>query len=292
MNIGMSILVRDEADIIEENIRYHANQGVCQFVVTDNGSVDGTRDILNSLSHEFPLTVFDETRQTIDQDLWVTRMAYWLRDSTNVEWVINNDADEFWIPDTGTLNDALKTELEALPKSQANAGVLHCKRFNYLPAEAAIVEPGYRFLHNHLRVLKTPEYGPLSSSDNVLITDQGTKVICRLSGLEAVAMGNHDALHDGTSCISSRISVAHYPLRTYTQFEKKVHNHGSSIARNKRFGADINWHLRRWFEQLKNGDLLGEYQNYVIREEQQRMLEEDGVICVDEKVEQLIVGKI
>ena len=125
----------------------------------------------------------------------------------------------------------------------------------------------YQFLRNHLRVLKTPEDGALCSPDNVLITDQGTKVICRLNGLEEVAMGNHDATHEGTTVQSTHISIAHYPLRTYNQFAMKVHNHGSSIANSTRFGADINWHLRRWFEQLQN-----EYLKYVIADELKRNL--------------------
>jgi len=38
----MTILVKDEADIIEANIRTHASLGVDAFVVMDNNSTDGT----------------------------------------------------------------------------------------------------------------------------------------------------------------------------------------------------------------------------------------------------------
>ncbi len=42
MKLVMTLLVRDEQDIIRENIEFHLAQGVNFFVVTDNKSVDAT----------------------------------------------------------------------------------------------------------------------------------------------------------------------------------------------------------------------------------------------------------
>jgi hypothetical protein len=42
MRLVMTLKVRDEADILDDNLRYHRALGVDFFVVTDNGSVDGT----------------------------------------------------------------------------------------------------------------------------------------------------------------------------------------------------------------------------------------------------------
>ena len=42
----MTLLVRNEEDIIRENIEFHLSQGVSYFIATDNRSIDGTADIL------------------------------------------------------------------------------------------------------------------------------------------------------------------------------------------------------------------------------------------------------
>ena len=44
MKLVMTLLVRDEEDILDANLRFHLDRGVDLVLVTDNGSVDGTAD--------------------------------------------------------------------------------------------------------------------------------------------------------------------------------------------------------------------------------------------------------
>ena len=93
----MTILVKNEADIIEANIRTHASLGVDAFAVMDNDSTDGTREILTALQDEFELIIIDEKGQ-YSQAKWMKNLARVAKNDLKADWVINNDADEFWLP--------------------------------------------------------------------------------------------------------------------------------------------------------------------------------------------------
>ena len=74
----MAMKVRDEADVLEDNLRYHRAQGVDHFIVTDNGSTDGTREIMRRHEEAGELTLIEEpsTDAFRHQEHWrFTRMA-------------------------------------------------------------------------------------------------------------------------------------------------------------------------------------------------------------------------
>jgi hypothetical protein len=52
MRAAICAIVRDEASYIEEWVDFHRYQGVAHFRIYDNGSIDGTPDILRQLGIE------------------------------------------------------------------------------------------------------------------------------------------------------------------------------------------------------------------------------------------------
>lgn len=99
MKLGMTLLVRDEQDILEANLRYHLEKGIDHFIVTDNRSEDATPDILRAHESAGHLTYISEQGDDYSQSRWVTRMARLAATEYDADWVINNDADEFWWPE-------------------------------------------------------------------------------------------------------------------------------------------------------------------------------------------------
>src|SRR5215211_1906598 len=104
--------VRDEADILEDNLRYHRALGVDFFVIVDTGSIDGTLEILERYEpaglvrlERVQGGIHDMKRGGEEE---MTRIA----SEMGADWVIHNDADEFWWPAGGNLKDALASVQE------------------------------------------------------------------------------------------------------------------------------------------------------------------------------------
>jgi hypothetical protein len=103
----MTLNVRDEADILEDNIRFHAAQGVDFFVVADHGSQDSSWALLDRYAEAGLVhRVAVEARDILDlHEQHMTRLAR-LAAERGADWVIHNDADEFWWPVGGDLKEA------------------------------------------------------------------------------------------------------------------------------------------------------------------------------------------
>src|SRR6266516_4810433 len=106
MKLVMTLVVRDEADIVDAQLAYHLNAGVDFVLATDHASQDGTTEILKSYEREGYLRLFREQGAMRESD-WRTRMARLAATEYAADWVINTDADEFWMPRRGTLKEAL-----------------------------------------------------------------------------------------------------------------------------------------------------------------------------------------
>lgn len=128
MRLVMTLRVRDEADIFEENLRFHRAQGVDRFVALDNGSVGSIRDILDrwsdaGLLERISRPAGESSRRRAE---WVTLMARRAATHHAADWVINNDADEFWWPLRGSLRDVFA----AIPERYA---ALSAPRTEFVP---------------------------------------------------------------------------------------------------------------------------------------------------------------
>ena len=105
----MTLVVRDEADILEAHLAYHLEAGVDFVIATDHRSQDGTTEILESYERAGVLQLIRETGEFASQSAWQTRMARLAATEHGADWVVNSDADEFWWPRGTSLKDVLGT---------------------------------------------------------------------------------------------------------------------------------------------------------------------------------------
>ncbi len=107
MKLVMTLLARDEADIIDAQISFHLNAGVDFVIATDNLSRDGTTEILESYAKAGQLHLIREEGEYLQQAEWITRMGRLAAAEFAADWVIHSDADEFWWPRGESLKDVL-----------------------------------------------------------------------------------------------------------------------------------------------------------------------------------------
>ena len=281
LRLVMTILCRNEVDIIEANIRLHAMLGVDAFVVMDNGSTDGTREVLAELEKTFDLTIIDQPCQTYQQAKWMLQLAHFARREKGAHWVISNDADEFWITQEG---DSIKACLNLTDS------VVTVPRSNMVLTEAALSD-AYRFQQADHRVHYPICYDTHAQKTDprvsMLLVPISPKVIVNPNGLIKISGGNHRAKHWDkwrTGRKTDALRVYHYPIRNYAQFEANI-RHRQQLLKlpNVRMGD----HYRRWVKLYEQGRLWEEFERIVLDETARQVLAERAVIVRDTRPAEL-----
>jgi len=241
MKIIMTLLVRDEEDIIRDNIEYHLSQGVDYIIATDNKSVDSTAAILKEYENKGILKYIYEAEDNYSQHKWVTRMARMAFSEYGADWIINNDADEFWWPVEGTLRDIFIS-------TSPEINILQAQRYNYLLVDGN-KQPFYkRMLYRELTSLN-PLGKPLPP-----------KVAHRACATIDVAQGNHSVTGiDNPSILHDRIDIFHYPIRSYKQIVNKIEKGGAAYERNTKLNKSIGSTWRTLYSEYKENNNLQSY---------------------------------
>ncbi len=227
MKLVMAMKVRNEGDVLGENLRWHRAQGVDQFVVTDNGSTDSTPDVLRKWEADGLLRLIEEPSTADFRDQahwWVTRMARMAASEMGADWVAHADADEFWSPVSGTLKQAL----EAIPEQY---GVVLAPRPEFI-ARPDTDEPFWaRMTVREARSRLRPKIAHRAVPDAVL--HRGAHDV-------DVARDESGARHSGRAVMRAvkpvlkpgedrlvwaplwPARVLHFPLRSFDQYRRKV----------------------------------------------------------------------
>jgi hypothetical protein len=249
MKLAMTLMVRDEADIVSAMIDHHLTQGVDTIIVTDNGSVDGTTEILEDYASRGLIDLRHDPVQRKQQWSVVTAMA---RDAYTVyqaDWVLNADADEFWIPrDRST---TLAEVFAQIPKSYLSFPV---PVINLTGAAAATGSGLQRLVYRDER--------PLGELHEVGIRAHPTSDAAHIGSPDVnVSQGNHEVSLEshGRPAPELEVEVLHLPWRSWSQYRNKVELTGLAYESNPGLKPSPNHHGMRDYARLKSGALLPYY---------------------------------
>lgn len=272
LRLVMTLLVRDEEDILENNICFHLNSGVDYIVVTDNGSVDGTKGILEKYRKKGVLSWIEESSQTFEQDKWVSRMASMAIDKYGADYLIHCDADEFWFSKFGNLKKNLNmygdlvfvNVINYLPPFISGNNHLNFNFFKYIIESASEDCPfGYEDRNPNKYLLYSKNYPKIITSNKYRKIVYGNHMVKTKSDIEKKFIND--------------IYIHHFPIRSYNHFLKKVINGGSAYEKNPLNDRDIGWHWRKWYSIYLNGEIEDAYKELCLHNAISNYLEK-GVI--------------
>ena len=241
MRLVMTLLVRDEADVVRENLDFHFSQGVDFAIVMDNGSRDGTRELLRPYEREGRIRVIDQ-EGLYDQAPWYTQMARLAVSEEAADWVLPNDADEFFCP-------ADRSIREVLEGVSPGTSALICPRVNFVPTP----EDGRAWWER--MVLR--ERVPVDKAGRAL----RPKLIHRAHPELTIPKGNHrrEEPVDGEVTQTDAIRVLHFQMRGWKQFERGVILRGGTLRGATGYKQRFNLNRRREYRIWRRGGLRDYY---------------------------------
>jgi hypothetical protein len=270
VKVVMTLLVRDEADIVDAQLAFHLHAGVDFVIATDNGSTDGTLEILERYRRAGVLHLLHETGDDMRQQEWVTRMARLAATDFGADWVINADADEFWWPRGGTLDEVLALVPERF-------GVVRGCWRHFLPR----ADGSGAFWERMTVRLCVP--GPPGDKRTVYHAHQ--KVAHRAHPRVEVDAGNHDVRDAGLEPLRGwhPIEVLHFSVRSVEQLDRKS---AGGWVRNP--VEEFVEYQARLEDARRMGNVEALYDDYAVSDESLSRGLASGTLAIDTRLREVL----
>jgi len=240
----MTLLVRDEADIIKYNLDHHFNFGVDKIMVMDNGSVDGTRDIITQYGKD--IIIIDNPVQDYRQSEWVTGMNVKAKE-LGAKYIINADADEFFFNRSKNLKDEFLNHPEnAFTIELVNVGLLYNDGNESFPNDTKCM-----ILDNY-----TSEGVRMKWPRKAMYKVQDYPVV--------IAQGNHnvDGIPDHVE--AKETIIFHFPYRSKKHFFTKIINGGKAYEDGPKSNCGFGHHWRAMYNLYKENKLEDYYKEHIV----------------------------
>ena len=268
MTLVMTLLARDEIDVVDAWLAFHLNAGVDLVIATDNLSQDGTTEVLEEYARSGQVHLIREPGEDLRQDEWVTRMARLAATDYGADWVINSDADEFWWPRGASLSEVLA----AVPPRYGTVGAflrVFCPR------------PGEEPFADRMTV-RFSALAPIN--DPASLYKPIRKVIHRGHPEIRVTRGNHALVDSPFAPLRGwfPIECFHFPLRSAAQCAHKAKLQGEAFEQHiarppTAYHADM-------FSALRSGRIDEYYERLVVSDDELEHGVADGRLVVDTRL--------
>ncbi|MBN9542845.1 MAG: glycosyltransferase family 2 protein [Alphaproteobacteria bacterium] len=244
-NIAYIGMVKDEDDIIFENLVWHYSIGFRKFIILNNNSSDQTLDLISKFKEKVKDTatviiindpIFEYIQSRKMTGTYKFASSIW----SEVEWIFPIDADEFIVP--------TKDLREALNKVAANIDAIQilCARHHVVKGS---------------KIDSTPFYDNIKFRENAFKVRLG-KVAVRAHKDIVIEQGNHFATKNWSNVLGKKtkifkslsytagntlgIHMTEYPIRSLSQVHKKFLNGAKANIAVQKQGKIALAHGSQW----------------------------------------------
>lgn len=252
MRLIGTMMVRDEIDIVAAMVEHHLAQGVDLLIVTDNGSVDGTTELLEQYARSGRVELHHDPVHRKQQRSVVTTMARRARTEHRADWVLNLDADEFQVPIDRTL-----TLRECFEQTTLHLNSFAVEVVNLVGPPATSGGGIGRLIWRDLRSNDELQRIGINAQPTPNMVHRGESDIL-------VEQGNHKVSlrSNGQPPPEVATEVLHLPWRSWAQLERKVVNAGLGYQANPDLTPSPSHHGMRDYNRHLEGRL---YEAYLAR---------------------------
>lgn len=256
MKTAAIAIVRNAADLAPLTALHHHLLGADSVWVIDNGSNDGTYEILRDLAARVPGLRVDRDDGPFDQARMATDMANaLLREGHRL--IVPFDSDECW-----DLSIPRLARFMAEHRVNALTGTV----INYVQARSVLAPTTESWRLANRRVERPMDPGDLRGSMKEerhsfvqLIFTPKMLAAPPAGAAVGIVKGAHTIQYEGRSVLPwRRVACLHLPLRAASELEKRVRDYKE---RHAPFRPDpsFGWRLNYWSEMLASGKIEREW---------------------------------
>jgi hypothetical protein len=265
MKLVMTLLARDEADVVDAQIAFHLNAGIDFVIATDNLSKDGTTEILESYAREGHLFLIREESEYLRQADWITGMGRLAASDFGANWVIHSDADEFWWPRGGSLKEVL----ESIPERY---GIVRALLRQFVP------RPDDGSLFAERMVARVSASAPINDPRSLFRPN--LKIVHRADPNVTVSIGAQRLIDSPLVPLRGwyPIEFFHFPIRSLEQCERKYAHQRTGA------GETPSPYYDRVRTLQEDGRLQEFYESLVVDEDGLERGLQDGSLVIDTRL--------